>query len=272
MSYLDDLKKKAQAVQSAEQTEAARKVRLEEAYREQLVPKMKFIFSILNDFIENIKVVQPEILVNYEYKGFGVRKGMRQGKYQIFIDSNNEPRKIHLKFQCEADDDLRFELYNNQEVERQRSYFFDNQIQYRLNPIKDERQQVIGGIFIVSKLILIDFIFAVDIENSTLLALVSNFDGFTKQRLSIAPDKITDQFLDNMLKYIVRDSREFVHLEISEEERSRIRENLRKQQSQKQAENKLIADQANKEAEDASRQQKEKGLAGKLFGLLKKDL
>ena len=270
MSFLDDLKKKAEAVQSAEQQAMERAKQLEDAYRTQISPKMKMIFSYLSDFIEQMKVVQMDIRVDYEYKGFCVRKGMRQGQYKIYIDSTTEPRKIHLKFQCEADEEIKFEIRNNDEVERIRNYFFDHQIQYRLNPIKDDRGMVIGGTFFVSKVVLIDFLFVAHMESSTIVILVNNFEGLTKQRLTVDPDKITGEFLDNLLKYIARASHDFGKLEISEDERRQIRENLRKQEVRKEVEHKQMEEQARKDAEAVTASKKESGLS-KLLGCFKKD-
>lgn len=111
------------------------------------------------------------------------------------------------------------------------------------------------------------FAFTANIEKSCIDLMVSNFDRIGVIRVQLKPEQVDEELLDRLGRYIIRQRSDFLELDITEEEREKIRQQVRESQLLRDCE--LHAAEARERAEalavkTASRKGLPQSIKGKL--------
>lgn len=226
MSLLDELKKQAQAKQTKEQVDKQRQAEMEARSRDEVLPKLVQIYSYLNELIKQIEILQPDVQVSYNLKGFGNLAGLRQEGYELRADSRENMTNLTLGFYCLGDGEIRFQLETRQQVEQQKEYFKQHDLAYSSRDYRDERHEITHAQFIFEPRIRVSLDFQLAKDLATIMLTVRNYDGLGINRYQLDPANIDGQFLDELGKYILRHNNNFLKLDISEDFRENLRQRL----------------------------------------------
>ena len=133
-------------------------------------------------------------------------------------------------------------------------------------PIRDAGQGIVGINFQLQLKVDVNFIFQADPEQGLIHMITTNFADFGVDRTTIQPERVTDQWLDNLGNYLLRRHQKLHSLEIEEEEKERIRRQLEEEKQTRQIELELAIKREQEELEEKRRN----SFLGRLKGLAKK--
>ncbi len=261
MSLLDELRHHADELKSEDEKEQERQERLQRFYKTEINPTLIKMYRYLHELVAHLNYIKPDIKVDYEFPLLGCIKEFSQGDYGIGADSDKEMKEIKFHFACSRNGVMRFHVVNNSEIQKLNDYFLKVGLQYHCKKEQDEKYNVTGAHYTVKAQVPIMFHITADIEASSINLHISNFEKLGLRKSIIKPDQITDDFLDRLGKYILREEEDFLQTKLSDEERSKIREKLLKQQQALDEELQLVEQQDDEE--DAHHNKKQ--LLKKLF-------
>jgi len=260
MSLLNDLKKEAQALKAANSAEEE-EARREAFYCQHLRPAMLAIFHYLSELIDQLKVIDPDVRMDYTLPGIGTVEGLHQEGYVVNADSTENTKTIRLRFSCVADQEKAFAVRPKAKADETRDFLESQTMRYAEWPIRDPQQGVIGLNFQLTVKVHINFIFKADLEQGVILLLISNFAGFKPERSIIQPERVTEEWLDNLGNYLLRRRENLYELEISDADKEVIRQKLEVVRLQREAEMQAALQRERQEREEVRR--------NSLFGKLK---
>jgi len=226
MGVLDELREQAESLRSEQEREQQRIRALEQFYREELNPKMIRIYRYLKELAEHLNYIQPVVDVAYEFPGYGLVEGFRQSRYGVRTDNEIQMTEIDFQCLCRHEGNLRLRVESEENVKRLKDFLTENEIEYHLRNEQDDRFRIRAGNFVINHQVLVAFLLRADIEKSCIRLTLVNFPGIGVKHEIINPRYVDDAFLDEFGNFILRRENQFLKLQISEEERRRIRERL----------------------------------------------
>jgi len=226
MGILDDLKNKSDLQKANEAAEAQRQAELLKFYQEKLHPKMLQIYKFLNELIEHLNYTKTETDVTYPVKSDGSMQVFKQSDYKVNIDSATEVKEINLRFYCKLDEPLVFELENAERILSYSDVLHSYRIDFDRTDNKDDNYELISSSFKVNGPVPVNVILQGDIETSSIHLLLKNFEkpGFSKH--TYKERHITEEFIDGLGKFILRQNPMFLKLEIEDEHKEQIRQKI----------------------------------------------
>jgi len=233
MSLLDELKKQAEAKQSQAQIDKQRQAELEARSRNEVLPKLVQIYSYLKELLRQLEILQTDVRVDYNLKGYGNLLGLRQEAYELHADSRENMTNLSLGYYCVGEGEIKFELDTRQQVEQQKDYFRQHDLAYTSRDYRDERHNITHALFTLEPRIRVVFDFQLSKDLVTILLTVRNYEGLGTHRYQLEPSRIDGDFLDELGKYILRRDNRFLKLDISENFRENLRQQLESDKSKK---------------------------------------
>ena len=91
---------------------------------------------------------------------------------------------------------------------------------------RDDRHNLVSALFTVETKVPVAFNFELSEDKSTINLSIRNFEGLGTHLYRFQPEQIDEQFLDQMGRYLLRADNHFVRLEISDDERQKLRQRL----------------------------------------------
>jgi hypothetical protein len=141
-------------------------------------------------------------------------------------------KEIRFVFMCRRKQDFDVHADNRGDVEKLEDFLAKHTLAHRCKKEKDSAFNVTGGYFTIGSTIPVAIHFSANIEKSAIDVHLVNFEEIGGRTAQIKPDQITDDLLDELGKYILRQENRFLKLELSEEERMRIRAQVKAAQQQ----------------------------------------
>lgn len=264
MGLLDDLRQQSLDRESHEKNDSANKLNAEEVYRRIIQPKMHNLYMQLDELAKHLNYIKPDIRVSYPFNAKDLVIELKQQDYDVKIDSATATKRVTFVFHCIHNKNIEFSENDPQSFDQHLQFLSKYELQYQCREFKNENHEITGGIFSVKARVPIRFDFTADIENSAINLSYSNFDGLGKRTHSFKAEKLTDDFFDQVGRYIMRENENFMKETISDEARQQIREKMVVEQQQRLAEL--------KEAERLEEEERQKAQESKRgpFHLLKK--
>ena len=238
MGLLDDLKAEREKIQSqreAEQTEVQRK---KEVYRQLIRPQIKALFNFLQEVVQHLNYIEPNVTVDYLLPGNMQTGDLKQKNYVITTDSSDKMMEISLR--CDAVTERPFMI--PAETDQAAATFSEQLRQYGL--IFAKRSAAGSGIKCASLLeitpsVPIHFNFKVDTDKEGVLLTLKNYAVLGVQKEFMKAEEFGDQWLEDIGQLILRKGDQLIHSKLSDEERLKIKEHLISEgnphQEQKQA-------------------------------------
>lgn len=256
MGILDDLKNQSDIQKADEASEAQRQAELLKFYQENLHPKMLQLYTYLNELTEHLNYVKTGTTASYPIQPDGSMQEFQHANYKVTIDSAKEVKEINLRFDCLLEEPLIFELENSERILRYTDVLHSYRIEFDRTDNKDSDYQLISAKFKVIGPISVNIVLQGDIDASSIHLLLNNFEKPGTSKHTYKERHITEEFIDDFGKFILRENPMFLKLDIEDEHKEQIRQNIqadlkRRQQEMEEADRLLEIEQA-KEKENKS--------------------
>ena len=236
MGILDDLKNQSEIQKADEAKEKQRQADLLKFYQENLHPKMLQLYTFLNELIEHLNYIKKETKALYPVTPDGRMQEFEQGDYKVTIDSATEVKEINFRFSCRLKEPLIFEIENSERILRYTDVLHSYRIEFDRTDNKDNNYDLISAKFKVIGPVPVNVILQGDIATSSIHLLLSNFEKPGISKHTFKERHITEEFIDGLGKYILRQSPQFLKLDIADEHKEQIRQNIQADLKQRQQE------------------------------------
>lgn len=256
MGILDDLKNQSQVQKAKEEQEKQRQAALLKYYQENLHPKMLQLYTFLNELSEHLNYIKTETYTDYPVLPDGRVQQFQQSGYKVTIDSAKEVKEINLHFSCSLNEPLVFEIENSERIQRYNDVLNSYRLEFDRTDNKDSNYELISAKFKVFGPVSVNIILQGDVDTSSIHLILKNFEkpGFVKH--SFKERHITEEFIDGLGRFILRQNPEFLKLDIADEHKEIIRQNIEADMKQRQQEleeaEKLLAADKKQQAEKKS--------------------
>ena len=236
MGILDDLKNQSEVLKTSEEQEQLRQAELLKFYQENLHPKMLQLYKFLNELVEHLNYIKKETKVFYPVLPDGTLQEFEQLDYKVTIDSVNEVKDLNLHFLCNLKEPLVFEIENSERIQRYTDVLHSYRIEFDRTDNKDSNYQLISSNIKIVGPIPVNIILQGDIANSAIHLILNNFDKPGMQKHTFKERHITEEFIDDFGRFILRQNPEFLKLDIDEEQKEKIRQQIQEDMRQRQQE------------------------------------
>jgi len=236
MGILDDLKNQSKVQKAGEAQEKQRQADLLKYYQDNLHPKMLQLYTFLNEFVEHLNYIKTETTVSYPINPDGSVQEFKQGDYKVTIDSANEVKEINLRFFCRLDEPLIFELENSERIHRYSDVLHSYRVEFERTDNKNSNYELISAKFKVVGPIAVNVILQGDVDNSLIHLILNNFDKPGAAKHSFKERHITEEFIDGFGRFVLRQNPQFLKLDIADEHKEQIRQNIQADLKQRQKE------------------------------------
>lgn len=266
MGYLDELKQKSEALRQEQEQKQSQEQQQASGLMQQLQPALDTIRAYLDEAVDVLNYVKPDVPVNYSIEGCGPLENLDQGGYAVTRDDKEGLSTIALRFECVSPDtEIRvFSVKEREPFMKQREYMWRNNLQFKEKPLMGG-----GGTFYLEPRIIVRLEFSADVKRRKIEFKMRNLLGVGTDTRWLDPEKINRDNLDDLMGLVLRKAKDLEKLstgQMTEEMRKRIKEELRKQQNtQRLQEIKTAAEEAEKEKGDG-----ETTLVRKLGGLVRR--
>jgi len=223
MGILDDLKQQADQARRDKEQEEARRAELRQLYDEGIRPAIVTIHKYLLDLVEQLTAVTWQVHSSFEFPGIGRVDKLEQRDYLISIDSQRNPKSIILRFDCVCPEEKRYELATRALLDEASQFLLAQKVTFSDWALRDAYREISGFVIQAKLRVRTTLAFDADIENGAICVTAVHFQGITEKRFTATYQSINDEWLDQLGHYILRKNTEFGRLDISEEERKRIR-------------------------------------------------
>ena len=256
MGILDDLKNQSDIQKAGEKSEAQRQADLLKFYQENLHPKMVQLYTFLNELTEHLNYIKTETEVSYPVQADGSMQKFKQADYKVTIDSAKEVKEINLRFNCTLDEPLIFELENSERILRYTDLLHSYRIEFDRTDNKDSNYELISAKFKVIGPVPVNIILQGDIETSSIHLILNNFEKSGVSKHTYKERHITEEFIDDFGKFILRQNPMFLKLDIEDEHKDQIRQKIQEDMKRRQQEleeaDRLLKIEEEKESEKKS--------------------
>jgi len=263
MGILDDLKSQSESQKAGIEQEKQRQAELLEYYTKNITPKMLKLYAFLNEFVIHLNYIKHSTTAFFPILPDGAQQKLEQRDYRVTIDSNTAVKNINLRFYCKFDKPLIFELENQKRIQTYSEVLNSYRVEFDRTDNKDKNYELISAKFKVLGPLPVNILFHADIESSSIIMTLNNFEKAGAVKHIFKDRHITDEFVDGLGKYILRDNPDFFKLDIEEEDKEQIRKkiqaDLKMRQEELEEAERLLA------LEETERKEKEKKSWKNLF-------
>ena len=236
MGILDDLRQQADQARRDREREEARQAELGRVYQTGIRPAMLDIHKYLVDLTEQLATVNWSVSVSFEFPGIGRVDKLEQRDYGITIDSQRNPKLIVLRFDCVARNERRYTLPSRAAMDEASQFLLSQRIAFTDWALRGGNHEITGFLIQAKLRVRTSLAFEVDMENGGISVSALHFQGLREKRFTVRHQSINEEWLDQLGHYILRKNTVFGRLDISEEERNRIRLLLEEERRQYEAE------------------------------------
>lgn len=229
MGLLDELRKEADSRKSATEKEQERIAQLNRIYKEQISPRLLEVHRYFHELATQLELLDPDVWHKYTFPGCPEPVSLRQRHYSVRGDTDHvtkDTREAKLMFECSREEPLTFTLEQPAEIAKAEAFFQEHSIVYSCHKLKGDRHEVVAAQFEVTPRFGAAAQFNADVENACIQLYLVNVEGFTTRRIALRPEQLTETLLDDLGNYLLRRTADFMRLEISEDARRKIQEQL----------------------------------------------
>jgi len=193
--------------------------------------RLKAVHDYLGKFCERLNRSQDMVLTQFDLPGFGVLSGLRQQAYVVQVDNPELVRKCTFRFDCRRNRTVEFTMSNKEAGERQQQYMWKHKLQFSSKKANDGQ-----WCFRLDSCVPVWFEFEVDEDKQVVCLRSVNMDGFGVTTHNYRIQDITQEFVNEFAKYVVRKPNLFHQLSgdtISEDVRLRFKEQLARRKNER---------------------------------------
>jgi len=236
MGLLDDLRKQSTALKQSQEDDAAKQAELLAIYKTEIHPAMASIYTHINEMIDHLNFVKPVITAPYTLTASGIKRNLTQGSYKISTDSSEEMKQIILVFYCSDEENVEFDIDNKKNIEKHIEYLQRYKLQYTSQQYRDDTHEISFAKFSLESKVKITILIEGDVQESCIHLKFNNFQDLGLLKRDVQAEQITEDFLDEMGKYLIRESHNFMKLDLSNHDRQRLQQKVRREELRRKME------------------------------------
>jgi hypothetical protein len=186
--------------------------------------RLSAVHEYLSKLCDRLNRSQEMAMVQFELPGYGMLSGLRQQAYVVQVDDPALVRKCTFRFDCRRNRSVEFMLPNKEAGERQQQYMWKHKLQFSSKKANDGQ-----WCFTLDSCVPIWFEFEVDEAKKAICLRSVNMDGFGQTTHNYKIADITQEFVNEFAKYVLRKPNLFHELSgdtISEDVRLKFKEQL----------------------------------------------
>ncbi|MBF0265550.1 MAG: hypothetical protein HQL46_09785 [Gammaproteobacteria bacterium] len=231
MGLLDELKQESEKKKESLLKDQNQEQLLLSNYQQQLLPKLQFIYHYFKELMEYLEILQEPITIESYTKRIPGFDNLKQGEYKLSTDKHggiakfNELKEINLRFYCTGDGYSNFDVFSQPEVEQLVKFLNAKKVPFEWQRENNPAGKAVANFNIQLKIPVI-VKFEVDIPNSLIKLTIFNHFNFDLTQRTYQADEINDELMDQIGKFLLRKSDDFVKMEITDEHREVIKKNL----------------------------------------------
>lgn len=253
MSLLENLRNKAG--KSSTQDE----VNEDTASREKrnwfvMKPKMIQLIRYFNEFTELLNQIEHDKLFAFELTNNVTLKGFKKANFNFVAPKDDGSEGCTFRYDLTQEQDIKIMIRNQGEAKAVHDAMRDKGLQFISK--RDENNHIY---FKITPRITTRFVFSSDLNTGLFSLYINNYDGGWNQTIQFKPGKVTEEFLDELGKYILGEENTFMDItgnRLPDKTRKRLKAKIQADETGKQ---KLL--------EEIDKQEKQKF---NLFGLFKR--
>ena len=232
MSLLDDLKKQAQEKSAQQTQDLSKTLQQHELNWHKLAPKLFIMMNYFKDVGETLNVVQPDETNHFNITKNFALKGLKKRNFRIMKDKEGSGRTFSFRYDLAGEAEHRAAINNPASVERMRRILMEEKIKF--SEIPESQNRVV---FLIKPLVTTSFTYVADAEHGTINLTIRNYDGIMSQLIRYQPENITDELLDETVKFILNRDNRFMELSgyaMSDELRQKLQEKIQQGKQKKE--------------------------------------
>lgn len=227
MSLLEDLKKKAQEKSAQRTQDLSQTLQQHELNWHKLAPKLFIMMNYFKEIVETLNVVKPKEIQEFHITKNFTLKNLKKRNFRIRKDEEGSGRTFSFRYDLMGDKEHRAALSNRGAVEKMRNILMEEKIMFAEVPESKGRI-----IFLIKPVVTTSFTYAADVEHSTINLTIKNYDGIMSQLIRYKPENVTDELLDETVKFILLQENRFMELSgysMSDDLRRKLQEKLQQE-------------------------------------------
>jgi len=205
VNILEDYKKRAAKLQQDMEQSGAEGSQLNAIRNMQVVTAIQHVQFYLHDLIEQLNTVDPDILCNYSIGEFGELKNLRQGDYKLLCESSYNKETVDLSFSLNNEEVFEIEF---EETDKSRKHLEKLKTQGLLANFVARQPPRIS----VQGYVPVRIEFSSDFEDSCIHVVLHNYSTFEDNIYKLNLQDITDENLNELGAFIVRQKNTFMDL------------------------------------------------------------
>ncbi len=233
MALLDELKEEANKRKTHEETQLKESEKRDEYYRNSMLPKIIKVFNYLDELVKTITYLEREIVVDDKVDVAGDLTDLIQGEYKVSVDSTQSMRRVALSFACQKDERIEYSVKGERLIEHHVSYLLANKLDFDQKRKRNLRSNITESVFNLKAFVPVAISMEADIDNGEIILKVHNFYSLGTVQRTNQVDEITDEYLDSLGRYIMRQDESFLRHELSEDALTKIREKLNREEKRR---------------------------------------
>jgi hypothetical protein len=236
MDILNELKSQAEQIRACGEQDRSTAAKLETRYRAALKPALLGIYSYLNDLIDQLQVVRPEVQCDFRIPGVADPKTATQALPTLNVDSRDNIRLVSLRTTYSIRK-LQFSASPLTRAEETRDFLLRGRHVFSDWPQRDPRGDIVGLHFSLDELVIAAGIdIAADIEAGTLRFVSSNMEGFENHSDPLPPEHVDGSWLDRLGRYVLAQGRSPMRLELPSGHRAALQQKLESDRAERERE------------------------------------
>lgn len=233
MGILDDLREEANLKQAELNEDSLLQEKLEHNYQILILPRMQQIFSYFKELIDYLGIIEEPIKIEQYSRRYPEMGQLFQENYRLSTDRHggisqfDKITEIYLRFNCigQNEESFNHRIKHKIEADQEKDFLFSHKIPFSYDRNFGNTKDGAITFHIIRKIPIL-FKFAVDYKNSLIIMTIQNHESFEQRTITISPEQINEQSLDQLARYILRKDDDFLRMEIDEASKEKIREHV----------------------------------------------
>lgn len=236
MGLLDDLKNQAERMRADGEVRQSEQAQCEAYYQAQIRPALLRALDYLNELLEQVRVVQPQVHAEFHLPGHAKAIATLQAIPRLALDSRDNIRMLSLRTEYVASH-LEFSVGPLIRAEETRDFLLASRQTFADWPLREASGQITGLRFAVAELSIPAAVtLLADIPNRRLMFHSANMGGFHDQRDALRPEQVDDAWLDRLGRYLLGQGISPVLFELPEEQRAALQRAVEMDRAQRERE------------------------------------
>ncbi len=234
MSFLNELRKEADAVKKQQTEDMSSTVARNQMTLRAMLPRMRAMYKHLKEYSESLTVVKQNVAMSYELKGFETLENLIQADYRAYTDDPRQLSKFAFAFNCRGDETVILKTHGQDRYASVKEYLWSHNLRFA--------SKVTGqgeGVFHLEPLVPVSFEFSADVEKASIRLRVKNMDSLGTSTFSYNPDALNSNFMEEFARYVLRKPNRFDDLSgnrISDDTRRHLRREVERQKEERDRE------------------------------------